>query len=65
MNEETKMENRYLTIEMEINGQHIQVQVKLDDEGVVLDVFDENEEELETKAKTYEEFGIKTISFNE
>lgn len=41
------------------------VVVKLDDEGVVLDLTTDGVEVLESTWKTYDEFGIKTIKFEE
>ena len=45
---------RYL--DLNYNGLHIQV--KLEDEGVVLDVF-KDEDNVATKSKFYEDFGLK------
>lgn len=39
--------------------------LKLDDEGVVLDLTDYGDEVLESTWKTYDEFGIETIKFKE
>ena len=49
-----KIDERYL--DLDYNGLHIQV--KLEDEGVVLDVF-ENGDNVATKSKFYEDFGLK------
>lgn len=57
------MDNRYISKVLKINGVQIQVQAKLDDEGVVLDIFDEEGEVIDTICKEYGDFGVKTISF--
>ena len=54
----SKIDERYL--ELNVNDLHIQV--KLEDEGVVLDVFD-NGEVIATTYKFYNEFGL-TIKEN-
>tara|TARA_R100000152_G_C6736315_1_gene160475 strand:+ start:376 stop:555 length:180 start_codon:yes stop_codon:yes gene_type:complete len=51
-----KTDKRYLALDY--NGLHIQV--KLEDEGVVLDVF-QNGENVSTTSKFYEDFGIEKI----
>ena len=48
------MEERYLSLD--VDGLHIQV--KLEDEGVVLDVF-KDDDVIATTYKFYNEFGIK------
>ena len=48
-----KIDERYLALD--VNGLHIQV--KLEDEGVVLDVFDDGEV-IATTYKFYNEFGV-------
>jgi hypothetical protein len=47
------MENKYITLVHE----GLTIQAKLDDEGVVLDVF-KNDEVVATTWKTYDEFGV-------
>lgn len=54
------MEKRYINLSYGT----LDIQVKLDDDGVVIDVFDETDEVVVTTYKTYEEFDIKTIKFN-
>ena len=49
------MSKRYLEIK---NYKGLYIQVKLEDEGVVLDVF-ENGDNVATKSKFYEDFGLK------
>ena len=49
------MSKRYLEIK---NYKGLHIQVKLEDEGVVLDVF-ENGDNVATKSKFYEDFGLK------
>ncbi len=49
-----KLDERYL--DLNYNGLHIQV--KLEDEGVVLDVF-KDDDNVATRSKFYEEFGLK------
>ena len=49
-----KIDERYL--DLDYNGLHIQV--KLEDEGVVLDVFEDGDN-VATKWKFYEDFGLK------
>lgn len=48
------MDNKYL--ELVYNG--LDISVKLDDEGVVLDVF-EGDDVVATTYKTYDEFGVE------
>lgn len=48
------MEERYLSLD--VDGLHIQV--KLEDEGVVLDVF-KDDDVIATTYKFYNEFGLK------
>lgn len=55
------MSNRYLNLRF----MTMDIQVKLDDEGVVLDIFDEQGELLDTTMKSYEDFGVKTLKFEE
>ena len=47
------MSNKYL----DINYNGLYIQVKLDDEGVVLDVF-KDENNVAKKSKFYEDFGV-------
>lgn len=42
----------------------LDIQVKLDEDGVVIDVFDETDEVVATTYKPYEDFDIKNIEFN-
>ena len=49
-----KIDSRYL--DLNYNGLHIQV--KLEDEGVVLDVFEDGDN-IATKSKFYEDFGLE------
>lgn len=41
----------------------LDIQVKLDDEGVIIDVFDDNDEVVATTWKTYEDFNIEQITY--
>ena len=54
-----KIDERYL--DLDYDGLHIQV--KLDDEGVVLDVFKDGEN-VATKSKYYEDFGLIVKEMN-
>ena len=51
------MENRYL----ELLYRSVLIQVKLEDDGVVLDVFNNKMENVATTSKLYEDFGIEQI----
>ena len=53
------MENRYITLE--VKG--LTFQVKMEDEGVVVDVFDEDGEVIETTAPFYEDLGIEEVKW--
>ena len=52
------MEKQYLYLDY----QGLNIQVKLDDEGVVLDVF-KGEDNVATTYKVYEDFGITNIEY--
>lgn len=51
------MTNEYIELELD-NGT---ILVKLDEEGVVLDVFDENGQVIKSTYKLYSEMGIKVV----
>lgn len=55
-----ELEERYLHLPVEIGilGPHLEVQVKLDDDGVVVDAFMEGES-LGSTWKTYAEMGVE------
>lgn len=59
------MDNRYLSVVFKYKGEQLQAQVKLDEEGAVLDVFDVEGEVVATACKEYEDFGISKIKFND
>lgn len=56
-------QRRYLSVE--IPGTFLLVQVELDDEGVVLDVFNKKGEVIATNWKFYEDFGINNVEFGD
>ena len=54
-----KLAKRYITLE--VRG--LTFQVKVEDEGIVLDIFDEEDEVLETTYKFFNEFGIEEVKW--
>jgi hypothetical protein len=52
------MEERYITLKV----WGLEIQVKLEDEGVVLDVF-EGDEVIESTYRFYHEMGVEEIKF--
>ncbi len=48
------MKKKYITVKFD----GLEIQAKLDDEGVILDVF-KDDEVVATNWKTYNEFGVK------
>lgn len=49
------LKGKYVCLEVEINNERYNFQVKFEDEGVVLDIFDKDEEVVETSWRMYNE----------
>jgi len=50
---------RYITLE--VRG--LTFQVKMEDEGIVLDILDEDDEVIETTYKFFDELGIENVKW--